>query len=92
MDKLAQIRHILDTRLTTEILDQVYPPTQALEEVLLSPEELAARHQRVFIDLLEWIGAVIEKETREKLSGDDLMVVMSRVENFLIHRGFHLKK
>ncbi len=92
MDKMAQIRHILDTRLTTEVLDQVYPPTQALEEVLLSPAELAARHKRVFIDLLERVGEAIEKETNEKLSGDILMTVMTRVENFLIHRGFHLKK
>lgn len=92
MDKTAQIRHILDTRLTTENLDKVYPPSQALEEVLLSPESLAARHKRVYIDLLEMIGGVVELETGEKLNGDTLAIVMARIENFLVHRGFHLKK
>lgn len=91
MDKTAVIRHILDTRLTTETLDKVYPPSQALEEVLLSADQLVARHKAVLIDLFELIGSLVEVETGEKLSGDILMVVKSRVENFLIHRGFHLK-
>lgn len=91
MEKMAVIRHILDTRLTTETLDKVYPPSQVLEEVLLSADELTARHKTVFIDLFELIGALVELETGEKLSGDALMIVKSRVENFLIHRGFHLR-
>lgn len=91
MDKTAVIRQILDTRLTTETLDQIYLPSRALEEVLLSADELTARHKAVFIDLFESIGSLIELETGEKLSGDALMVVKTRIENFLIHRGFHLK-
>lgn len=91
MDKTALIRHILDTRLTTETLDKIYPSSQVLEEVLLSADELTVRHKTVFIDLFELIGSIIELETGEKLSGDALMIVKSRVENFLIHRGFHLK-
>ena len=91
MEKSARIRQILDTRLTTETLDQVYPPTKALEEVLLSHDELLARHKTVFIDLLESIGSVIELETEMKLEGDLLAIVMLRVRNFLIHRGFQLK-
>jgi hypothetical protein len=91
MEKAARIRHILDTRLTTETLDQVYPPTKALEEVLLSQEELLTRHKTVFIDLLELVGSMIELETGESLQGDTLAIVMLRVKNFLIHRGFQLK-
>ncbi len=91
MEKKAVIRHILDTRLTTETLDKIYPPTRAMEEVLLSADELTARHKSVFIDLFELVGSLIELETGEKLSGDTLMIVKSRVENFLIHRGFHLE-
>ncbi len=91
MEKNAVLRHILDTRLTTETLDKVYPSHRALEEVLLSTDELVARHKSVFIDLFELVGSLIELETGEKLSGDTLMIVKSRVENFLIHRGFHLK-
>lgn len=91
MSNEVVLRHILDTRLTTETLDKVYPPTRALEEVLLSANELTARHKSVYIDLFELMGLFIELETREKLSGDALMIVKSRVENFLIHRGFHLK-
>jgi hypothetical protein len=87
----AVLRHILDTRLTTENLDKVYPQTRILEEVLLSTDELTARHKSVYIDLFELIGSLIELETSEKLSGEDLMIVKSRVETFLIHRGFHLK-
>jgi len=91
MEKEAVLRHILDTRLTTETLDKIYPPSRAMEEVLLSPEELTSRHKSVFIDLFELIGSLIELETGERLSGDALMIVKTRVENFLIHRGFHLK-
>lgn len=91
MDKTAVIRHILDTRLTTETLHKVYPQSKALEEMLLAADEITARHKMVFIDLFESMGSLIEFETGEKLSGDVLMIVKSRVENFLIHRGFHLK-
>jgi hypothetical protein len=91
MDKTARIRHILDTRLTTETLDKMYPPSRVLEEVLLSHDELTGRHTTVFIDLFELVGSLVELETGERLSGDALMIVKSRVENFLVHRGFRLK-
>jgi hypothetical protein len=92
MEKTVHIRHILDTRLTTETLDKVYPPSKVLEEALLPPDELSARHKTVFIEFFELVGSIIELETGERLSGDLLMIVKSRIENFLIHRGFHLNQ
>ncbi len=91
MDNLALIRRILDTRLTTATFDQVYPPLIAMEEVLLSHEDLIARHKTVRIDLLELINSIILKETGEPAVGEAVTLVLERVDNFLTHRGFYLK-
>lgn len=91
MNKLARMRDILDTRLTTEALDQVYPQTKSLEEVLFSPEQLLARHKAVRIDLLEYMGNWVEMQTGEPLGGEGLAVVMDAVDDFLISRGFNIK-
>ncbi len=91
MEKLARIRGVLDTRLTTETLCQVYPQSRILEEVLLSPEQLVACHKAVRIDLLEYVGNWVEKETGEPLGGEGLALVMEAVDGFLIGRGFRIK-
>lgn len=91
MDKTARIRGILDTRLTTETLDQVYPQSRVLEEILLSPEQLTACHKAVRIDMLEYVGNLVEKQIGEPLEGECLGLVMAAVDRFLTHRGFKIR-
>lgn len=91
MDNLALIRRILDTRLTTASFDQVYPPIKAMDEVLLSHEDLIARHKTVRIDLLELINSIILKETGESAIGEAAILVLDRVDLFLTNLGFYFK-
>lgn len=91
MDRLAQINRILDSCLTTDTLDLVYPQTKALEEVLLSPEEIQERHKTVRIDLLSFVGRLVEAETEQIVQGNEIGLLMERVDRFLHFRGFNFK-
>ena len=62
-----------------------------MEEVLLSHEDLIARHKTVRIDLLELIKSIILKETGQPAVGEAVTLVLERVDNFLTNRGFYLK-
>jgi hypothetical protein len=91
MDRLTQIDRILDSCLTTEIINQVYPSQIRGEEKSLPEPYIKDRHRSVQIHLLELIGSKVEQNLKETLKGKDLVYVSRRVEKFLEKNGFTVK-
>ena len=61
-----------------------------MDEVLLSPEELKARHSVIKIYFLAKVRSIIEEETGEKLEGEHLSFVSQSVNQYLINQRFSL--
>jgi hypothetical protein len=91
MDRLNQINQILDSCLTTEILNQVYPLEKRLEEKNLPKEEVYTRHRWAQIMLLEKVGTQVESGIQETLKGRELVQVCNRLDRYLISSGFLIK-
>ena len=83
MDRLAKINRILDSCLTTETLDRIYPFEKKIEETLLTEDEVRDRHRLVQIDLLELVNKTLTSELGEKVEGDTFKVVYNRIGQFL---------
>ena len=83
MDRLAKINRILDSCLTTETLDRIYPFEKKIEETLLTEDEVRDRHRLVQIDLLELVNSSLTRELLEKVDGDGFRVIYNRIGQFL---------
>lgn len=92
MERIREIGHILDQRLTTEVLAQVYPSEKQQEEKSLSPSEIKSRHDQVCYDLLVKAGSILAEELGSpEIKGREAIFVCRRVEQFLLARGFSVK-
>jgi hypothetical protein len=91
MDRFSQINQILDSCLTTEFLNQVYPPQKAELEKNLHEPEIKDQHRWVQIHLLELLGPKVQMELNRAMQGDEVALFCQRVDQFLIQKGFKIK-
>ena len=91
MSGMETFDRILESVFTAENLETVYPFENLLEDICLSPSRVFERHKYLRWDLLEVLGAKIEKITGRGLTGEEFFKVMNRVDQFLIERKFYIK-
>ena len=85
INRLFQVGQIVDSCLTTETLEKLYPSAR-MGFVFLEENELGAR-KKLFIDLLELSGEAVGKELGRELWSDEVILVYNRVRQFMIARG-----
>lgn len=85
---MEELEKYLDSCLTTETLETIYPFEKQVEDILLSPSIVKERHRSLKIDLLEKVGFKVQDRLGRNMRGDELFKVMRRVDQFLKDRNF----
>jgi len=91
MDRFKQINRILDACLTTELINQVYPPQAFQKDRDLALPEKKARHRLVQIKIMEKAGAVVQRELGTSLRDKELSQFCRRIDAFLNENGFEVR-
>jgi len=92
MDRFKKMNLILDACLTTELINQVYPPQAFHKDKDLALPEKRDRHRLAQIKVMEKAGAVVQKELGKILQGEELAEFCRRVDGFLLANGFEIKQ
>jgi hypothetical protein len=91
MVNLRQIHEILDSSLTTEILQSLDSKFQRWFDLFRTEEAVFLRHRKIQITLLEKVGEKLEENLGKTLKGENLLEVSRRVDTFLIGQGYQIK-
>ena len=87
MDRFDQINRILVACLTTELINQVYPPEAVQAGHPLDLPEKRARDRQIQIKVMEMAGWMVQQELGFILKNEDLAFFSRRVEAFLKSHG-----
>lgn len=91
MDRFEQINRILDACLTTELINQVYPPLAFQKDRGLALPEKKARHRLAQIKIMEKAGSVLQRELGTNLQDKELALFCERIDAFLSDHGFDVR-
>jgi hypothetical protein len=87
MDKLLVVGQILNTCLTTETLNRLSP--SATCNRVFSDQTIAEVKRKLFVDLLEHVGRIVQEELNRDASPDEVILIFNRVKQFLTARELY---